>query len=98
MLFQPEPRKVDNRKLAKAVAVLYRLAADPEQGEVWADTDEALQDAAFVIYQQSTSHYLTFARRLIDEGVSVNLAAQFCDVPSHEVRRLELYASCHGLV
>ncbi len=68
---------MDNEKLAKAIAVLYSVVTPNDN---WDDTDEAIQTAAFLLYEKADCAAVDFGVLLYAEGLTTNFIADFCDV------------------
>lgn len=80
----------DNKKLAKAVVALYGVTTAPDAE--WTDEDEAIQQAAFKLYEAADCHAETFAQYMLEAGCSdIDLVASFTDVPERTVRRIDAF-------
>ena len=78
----------DNKKLAKAVVALYGVTAAAPDAE-WTDEDEAIQQAAFKLYEAADCRAETFAQYMLEAGCSdLILIANFTDLPDRTVYEL----------
>ena len=73
---------MDNKKLAKAIVALYSVVS---QNDDWDDTDEAVQNAAFQLFQKADCSAVDFGAMLAVGGMNVNWVADFCDVPIRQL-------------
>ena len=74
---------MDNEKLAKAIVALYSVVS---QKDDWDDTDEAIQNAAFQLYEKVDLHPVDFAVMLFTNGMHLEHAINFCDVAKRDVQ------------
>lgn len=78
-------REQQGRKLAAAVVSL--LNQQTPDSDTWTDADEALNDAAFLLYERAPVNDLDFGMYMVQAGCSLDLASTFIDTPTETLRR-----------
>lgn len=79
-------RESEVRKLAAAVVSLLNQQT-PDGNEKWTSADEALNDAAFLLYERALVNDLDFGMYMVEAGCSLDLAFTFIDTPTETLRR-----------
>lgn len=69
---------MDNEKLAKAIVALYSVSnSDVDK---WDDADEAINNAAFLLFEKVDCGAIDFGVMLVKNGMSQDFVQDFCDV------------------
>lgn len=69
---------MNNKQLAQAIAALFALQTDGD----WTDTNEALNDAAFLLWEKADCARWEMRAMLVQAGVDVDTAIDFCEIPN----------------
>ena len=69
---------MNNEKLAKAVVELYSVGS--MDSNKWDDADEAIDEAAFLLFDKADCGAIDFGVLLVKNGMLQDFVQDFCDV------------------